>query len=162
MAANSHLPWGAHLGKNHPAPSSPIIVVLSPPTEWNHGHEKMYCFTIQAYKGKWKHVTRMSCLGFALLLSSVKRWEVGREEQHTNRKIQSQQNAIRTETCNPVSRANEAMIWVKYLTTCFKNIRIFEKHWSNMLITRYSWIKKPVYLIISFLFIYFLYCFIST
>lgn len=50
MAASSHLPWGAHLGKkNHPTPSSSIIVVLSPPTEWNHGHEKRDCLTIQAY-----------------------------------------------------------------------------------------------------------------
>lgn len=46
------------------------------------------------YEGKWKHVIRMSCLGFALHPSSMRRWEVGRVVQHANRKRRSQQIVI--------------------------------------------------------------------
>lgn len=83
MTASSHLPWGAHLGKKK-SPSSLILnhsVALAThwmkPWAWKEGlfHYSGIC------AGKRKHVIRMSCLRFALLPSSMRRWEACKQKK---------------------------------------------------------------------------------
>lgn len=91
-----------------------------------------------AQEGKWKHVVRMSCLGFALLPSSIRGSEACKQEEKKNGR--GQQSVIgnrQPDFLHGMGQKKENKFkylkqLMQQLNSCFNFVALFCKGWAQL------------------------------